>query len=308
MAVQKTTASTARAVIDLGTNTFHLLGVRIDADGQLHELLRERRFVYLATDGIEHIGKAAFERAVNTVQEFAEALKRAGITRVRALGTAALRTADNGRELVQAIAERTGIQPELIDGREEARLIHRGVTAAVPVIKGTGLIMDIGGGSVEFILATEDRVLWAESYPIGIAVLRKRFHRSDPLSAAEEAAMRAFLREALTPLARQLTVAPAKLLLGASGTFDVIGDLLPTIRSGTHFRRVAVDAVHPFIEELRGSTLQTRLATPGLPKERAELIVAALILIEEVLRLSAFESVEVSDYAMKEGALLEMEA
>ena len=304
--MQNLPPSSARAVIDLGTNTFHLLGVRIDANGRLHELLRKRRFVYLATDGIEHIGQAAFERAVSTVQEFAEALQEAGITRVRALGTAALRTADNGLELVRAIAERTGIQPELIDGREEARLIHRGVTAAVPVLEGTGLIMDIGGGSVEFILATEDRVLWAESYPIGIAVLRKRFHRTDPLSPTDEQALRTYLREALRPLAAQLTVAPAKLLLGASGTFDVIADLLPTIRSGTHFRRVAVSAVRPFIDRLRNTTLQTRLATPGLPKERAELIVVALILLEEVLRLSAFHSVEVSDYAMKEGALLEM--
>ena len=293
-------------MIDLGTNTFHLLGARIDAEGRLHELIRRRRFVFLATDGIEHIGKAAFERAVNTVQEFAEALREAGITQVRALGTAALRTADNGRELIQAIAERTGIQPELIDGREEARLIHRGVTAAVPRVEGTGLIMDIGGGSVEFILMTEQRVLWAESYPIGIAVLRKRFHRSDPLSATDEQALRTYLRAALQPLARQLTVAPAKLLLGASGTFDVIGDLLPTVRSGHHFRSVAVEAVHPFIDRLRTTSLAERQSLPELPRERAELIVVALILIEEVLRLSAFRTVEVSDYAMKEGALLEM--
>ena len=304
--MQRDPTSAARAVIDLGTNTFHLLGVRVDADGRLHELLRQRRFVFLASEGIEHIGQAAFERAMATMQEFAEALRAAGITRVRALGTAALRTADNGRELIRAIAERTGIHTELIDGREEARLIHRGVTAAVPRIEGRGLIMDIGGGSVEFILVSEDRVLWAESYPIGIAVLRRRFHRSDPLGATEETGLRAFLRGALRPLAEQLTVAPAKLMLGASGTFDVIGDLLPTERSGAHFRRVAVSAVRPFIDRLRSSTLQTRLGIPGLPKERAELIVVALLLIEEVLALSAFEAVEVSDYAMKEGALLEM--
>ena len=299
-------SSSARAVIDLGTNTFHLLGVRIDAQGKLHELLRKRRFVYLASDGIEHIGQAAFQRAVDTIQEFAEALTDAGITQVRALGTAALRTADNGRELVQAIAERTGIQTELIDGREEARLIHRGVTAAVPALEDTGLIMDIGGGSVEFILANEQRVIWAESYPIGIAVLRKRFHHSDPLTQEEELALRQFLRTALQPIAQQLDHRPAKLLLGASGTFDVIGNLLPTTRSGTHFRRVAVEEIHPFINRIRRSSLQHRLHGSGLPKERAELIVVALILLEEVLRLSPFTAVEVSDYAMKEGALLEM--
>ncbi|MCB0663459.1 MAG: hypothetical protein KDC24_12015, partial [Saprospiraceae bacterium] len=142
-----------KAVIDLGTNTFHLLAVEIDENEQMHFLFRERIFVKLAEDGIQSIGPAPFQRAIKAMTVFKNKLDELGIDHFKAFGTAALRTATNGPDLIHAIKEKTGIEVALIDGLEEARLIHLGVSQAVPFDHTKQLIMDIGGGSVEFVIA-----------------------------------------------------------------------------------------------------------------------------------------------------------
>ena len=162
------------AVIDFGTNTFHLLIVEAREDGQFIELHRERIFVKLAEDGIERIGDKAFVRALQAMQRYREILDDYQVENIKAIGTAALRTALNGQEFIDTVWKNSKIKIHLIDGQEEARLIHLGVNQAVDIGNDTALIMDIGGGSVEFIISDKLGVKWADSFPIGVAVLFKR--------------------------------------------------------------------------------------------------------------------------------------
>jgi exopolyphosphatase/guanosine-5'-triphosphate,3'-diphosphate pyrophosphatase len=218
--------SNHKAVIDLGTNTFHLLIVAPDEQLGFREVFRERRFIKLAEGGIEYLSDAAVQRGLEALVDFKSELDRHQVVEVRAIGTAALRTARNGSAFIELVKDTTGIQIELIDGSEEARLIHLGVALATPLGTERGLIMDIGGGSVEFIIADVEKVYWAQSFPVGVAVLYERFHKNEPISEAEQMALKAFLKEQLRPLGNALDRYPCQDLLGASGTFDVLEDIL----------------------------------------------------------------------------------
>ena len=168
------------AVIDLGRNTFHLLIIDSSTNDLSNEIYRERIFVKLAEDGIGKIGKNAYQRGLQALQHFQKIITKHQVKKVNAFGTAALRTASNGKDFVQEVQSKIGLTIQLIPGSEEARLIHLGVTQAVEMDDEKGLIMDIGGGSVEFIIADKNKVFWAKSFPIGVAVLHNIFHEKEP--------------------------------------------------------------------------------------------------------------------------------
>jgi len=293
-------------VIDLGTNTFHLLIARATESGALETVFRERRFIKLAEDGIEHIGAAAFERGLQAMQHFKHKLDEYEVEDVQAIGTAALRTADNGQDFIQKVAETTGIRTTLISGDREAELIHRGVMQAIPPVKERILIMDIGGGSVEFIIADAEQVCWASSFSVGVAILWKKFHHSDPITETEIRATHQFLTKALQPLQAALQRHPVRILVGASGTFDVLENILVRQKDHAHHSHMEASEFPAFYNQIIHTTLAERLAMQGMPAERADMIVVALILLNYVLVSAKIESVIISAFAMKEGVLAEL--
>ncbi len=295
-----------KAVMDLGSNTFHLLIARVAACRMVEEVRRLRRFVALAEEGVEHISEKAFERGLEALREFVSILEEEGVAveRTPALGTAALRTADNGYAFLQRVKEETGLDIELIDGDEEARLISKGVRAAVPFGKSVKLIMDIGGGSVEFIVADAVQNFWAQSFPIGLLVLYRRLEPADPFSAKDLAALKAHLDEILRPLAEALNRYPVDELVGASGSFDVIEAMKAGAPPQGHYLRLPASDFEQMFQSLLPLRLEERLQIPGLPRNRARLVVLAFALIDYILQLSKVRSIAVSHYAMKEGVLL----
>lgn len=292
-----------RAVVDLGTNTFHLLAVEWDEQDNMQLIFRERIFVKLAEDGIGKIGPAAFQRAINAMRIFKAKLDQIGISSFKAFGTAALRSAKNGHELVNAIAKETGIKVDLIDGLEEARLIHLGVSQAVPFDDNKQLIMDIGGGSVEFIIANKKEVIWSGSFLIGVGVLFKKFHKSDPIGPGEIEAVRSFLDHRLRELMVWLNKENIPILTGASGAFETILDLMEHQMVTDAFSIIEVDKFPALYTKIIQSTLLDRESMPGIPPERVEMIVVSTILVKWILDHSNIEKIFVSGYALKEGML-----
>ncbi|HMO39033.1 MAG TPA: hypothetical protein PKC76_15330 [Saprospiraceae bacterium] len=293
-------------VIDLGTNTFHLLIAEPDAQAVFRPVYRERHFIKLAEEGIERIGEQAFARGIAAMQIFQEHLDAHQVQRVQAVGTAALRTAQNGAAFIAAVQARTGIEVQLVSGAREAELIHKGAMLAVSPMTERMLIMDIGGGSVEFIIADPMGVHWAQSFPVGVAVLHRLFHRSDPITALEIEQLHRFLQQELRPLQTALRQHPVQVLTGASGTFDVLENVLVKEKLHPHHSWLSIDAFPPFYEQVRAMTLHERLHMEGMPADRADMIVVALILIEHILQSHPFQQIVISAFAMKEGILYEM--
>lgn len=295
-----------RAVIDLGTNTFHLLIAELTEAGALREVYRERIYVKLASEGIETIGTAPFNRGLEALRHFRTVIDQHEVADVTAIGTAALRTATNGEIFVSRAKLEAGVRISLITGDREAEYITRGVLAALPPLNDRILIMDIGGGSTEYIIASGKGVHWRQSFPVGVAILQRAFHHADPISRPEIRKLNQFLDEQLSPLKSALLTFPLQHLVGAAGTFDVLAEVVrdDAIEPLHHSHSLNLAGLKDICLRLVASTTKDRLDMEGIPSERADLIVVAMLLIDYTLKIAGIKKITVSDYAMKEGILL----
>ncbi len=293
-------------VIDCGTNTFHLLIAEAQDNGQFNVLFKQRQYVRLGQNGLTFIGTEPFQRGIACIESFKKIMAENGVSKVSTFGTEALRRATNGQDFIRAVRDATGIEIQMITGDEEARLIHLGVMQAVPPFLGKALIMDIGGGSVEFIICSEEEVFWAQSFPIGVQVLYSAFQKNDPISAGDLAALEWHLEQTLEPLFEALRNHETPMLLGASGSFEVVEDFLVERKHHPLFSIVPVHDYYYLHSKMITSSLAERQRMPKLPAERIELIVVAFVLIDFVIRKAGIRQIITSAYAMKEGILKEM--
>jgi exopolyphosphatase/guanosine-5'-triphosphate,3'-diphosphate pyrophosphatase len=291
------------AVIDLGTNTFTMLIAEVIGNQKFNIVFHERYYIKLAEDGIAKIGEAAYQRALDALLSFKKSIDAFDVTEVRALGTAALRTASNGSHLVDDIFENIKIQVEIIDGDAEANYIYEGVKYVYPFDNQYDLIMDIGGGSVEFIIANQSEKVWAQSFPVGVAVLKKRFHQHEPISEAEVNALENYLTQTLQPLFEAIKENPIRNLVGASGTFDVLERLFLHQRFNSNASIVRSSDALEFCESVIQLNSKERYAHNNIPEERVEMIVVALVLIRFIVQKIDNQWIGISYYAMKEGLM-----
>lgn len=292
-------------IIDCGTNTFHLLIAEVKPDGTCDIIFRERTYVLLGEEGLAQLGEKPQQRGIEALKHFRQKMEEMSVDKWRVFGTEALRKAGNSHSFIDKVKRETGIEIEIITGDEEARLIHLGVMQAVPAFAGKALIMDVGGGSVEFIIADAEKVYWAQSFPIGVQVLYNDFQRNDPISAGDLFAIESHLENTLQPLAEQLKTHQTPLLIGASGTFEVVESMLKLEKPSPLYGILDVETFRQLYRKVLPSTMAERLQMEGLPKERAKLIVVALKLIDYTVHLSNARQIITSAYAMKEGMLKE---
>ena len=293
------------AVIDCGTNTFTLNIYDAQSTNPFTRTAKERHFVELAEEGIATIGPKAFERGIAAFQSFKKTLATYKSIHVVALGTAALRSASNAAEFTEAVLQNTGIAIQIIDGKREALLIHKGVRLAAPLSNRPSLIMDIGGGSVEFIIANQNQLFWAKSYPIGGSVLFNELEPSDPILDSEIQQLETQLQQILNDLLTELQQHKIEYLIGASGSFDVIDNLTQRKNDTANFSTISVQDFQKLYEQLVPSSFEQRLQIENLMPTRAKLIVMSMLLINFTLQHIHSSQLIASDYAMREGLVHE---
>jgi exopolyphosphatase/guanosine-5'-triphosphate,3'-diphosphate pyrophosphatase len=296
------------AIIDMGTNTFHLLIAEMSLRPKI--LLREREAVKVGKGGINKrvITEEGFARALDTLKKFKDIIDQYGVRKTLAFGTSAIRNASNGRELIESIRQNTGIDARVIDGEEEADFIYRGVRAGLDLGTGSSLIVDIGGGSVEFIFGNNHGVQWKKSLDIGGQRLLEQFQKHDPISNDEVQALEAFLGKELQSLVEPLKEFNPSTLVGVSGTFDTLSKMfcmrnnLPYYPddSETPFDIEAFPAIY---KDLLTHDRAGRLALPGMIEMRVDMIVVACVLVNFILTIHEFDNIRVSSYSLKEGVL-----
>jgi len=294
------------ALLDLGTNTFHLLIVELKGQS-ITELYRERVFVKLAEGGIEKLSSEVYERAILTLLKFSEVIKSFQIQgdEVQAVGTAALRRASNGPQFIQEVKTKTSILIKLISGDEEAILISKGIQMAVGKLTGTSLIMDIGGGSTEFIILENEEIKWAKSFKIGIGVLHNKFFKDDPMATQQIETVNQYLHQACAPLINAIADLKISYLIGASGSFEVVNDFLENKISFANYRKIKSTQFNPIYKMMMEANLEERLAFEKLPNSRAEMIGMAMISMDFALKITNAPEIIISDYALKEGLIAE---
>lgn len=301
------------AILDLGTNTFHLLIAEVKENTSFNIIYKEKIPVKIGKDGIneQKLSPDAVQRALDAIHAFAGIIHNLHVTKTIASATSAIRNASNGRELLKKIKQQTGIIIRTINGDEEAELIYYGVRAAMEIGEEPVLIMDIGGGSVEFIIGNEQEIFWKGSYEIGAQKLLDRFHKKDPISREEHEALYAFLKEELSELKTQLHNYNPKNIIGSSGTFDTLSDIYCNktgavkIETNTEIP-FDINAFEAIYQDIISKDKLERLTIPGMVNMRVDMIVVAVSLIKFVLNSHNFEAIRVSTYALKEGMLYKL--
>lgn len=297
------------AVIDLGTNTFHLLLAKVD--GGSHDIYhRERKAVKIGEKGINkgEITSVAWDRALNALRDFKATIDANEIDQVFATATSAMRNASNGSKLVEEIKRQTGIEIEVISGTKEAELIHFGASKALDFGAEKNLIMDIGGGSIEFIIADQNQAYWMRSFEVGGQRLVEKFHKADPITSSEIDSLYEYFNEELQPLLEACNQYQPKTLIGCSGTFDTLSDIyseennISREENATEFP-FSKDAFRKIYRGLIEKNRSERLAIPGMIEMRVDMIVVACVLVDYIIEKLQLEEVRVSAYALKEGIL-----
>jgi len=292
-------------IIDLGSNTFHLLVVDIDKEGQFTTIFKDRSFVGLAEDGLQQISQKAIDKGLETLKNFKSILDQYGVRQYKVIGTAALRSAENRAVFLNQIRESLGFQVEVIAGKREADLIFKGVSL-LHSMQGDHLIMDIGGGSVEFIFVQDGKNTWSKSYNIGVGVLHSQFHNSEPISDKEIQALAGFLKNELQEFSRKAQGLEIENLIGASGSFEVVESMNGKSIAPHQTSAVSLEEYKRVSKQLQAANYEERSQMPGLPPSRVKLIVVAMILIDVVIEIVNPRKVLISPYALKEGLLSEL--
>jgi exopolyphosphatase / guanosine-5'-triphosphate,3'-diphosphate pyrophosphatase len=300
------------AIIDMGTNTFHLLIAEADERGY-HIISRDRLAVKIGMGGINQgiITEEGMHRALLAMQSFKNTMEQSGITKVFAFGTSALRNARNGEDVVKKIKALTDIDVNIISGDKEAEYIYMGVKAALHMEHVKSLIIDIGGGSVEFIIGDNDQIFWKRSLEIGAQRLLEQFHKNDPITTEEIAALNVYFEKALIPVFDALKTHQPEVLIGSSGTFDTLSDIF-CITHDIHKSPeeietpLSIPGFYEIYQELIQKTRAERMDIPGMIEMRVDMIVVACCLIRYLLEHHAFKRIRVSTYSLKEGVFASM--
>lgn len=297
-------------IIDMGTNTFHLLIADI-VDGKAVPLVNEKVAVGLGKGGINKdvILDAAMDRALNTLKKFRQTLNHYEVKKVIATGTSAVRNASNKEIFIKRIENEAQIEVQVIDGAREAELIFRGVHAAVEIDDRLSLVMDIGGGSVEFIIGNNKGIAWKQSFEIGGQRLIERFHKHDPIWKEEIKEMDAYFNAVLTPLKEAVSLHAPQVLIGSSGTFDTLAEMNIdfhnepiTITDLTCYELSGADFIRIKDQMVRMSRAE-RLQIDGMIELRVDMVVVAVCLIQYIYTMLGVNAITVSTYALKEGVL-----
>ncbi|MDP3398827.1 MAG: hypothetical protein Q8S23_06735 [Bacteroidales bacterium] len=297
------------AVFDLGTNVFNLLIAWVSKDK-----CDIKKVVKVGS----HIGKGGFfnreltQEAIDTsmeaIGEMCEVIEQeGGVDLTKAFATSAFRDASNGAEFARLISEKHGIDVEIISGDREAELIYKGVRESVLLYDEKVLILDIGGGSNEFIIADKERIYWKESFPLGVVRMKEIISPSNPISADEILRYKNYLDISLQPLFEQVSIYKPIFMIGCSGSFDTLRELIWPEDDGTlPALELPLDKFLELNDTLVKSTSIERHNMKRMSPMRVDYMVLGSIFVEYIIKKFEIKELYQSSYSLKEGYMSEI--
>ncbi len=288
------------AAVDLGTNSTRLLVADVDGE-QLEEVSRKLTITRLGegVDQRRRLLPVAIARVRNCLSEYRQELESLGAERTLCIATSSVRDAENGEAFLAEIEWSYGFTTRLLAGTEEAAMMIRGVTAGRPPLDDV-LVVDIGGGSTELVLAAHAEVAFATSLDVGCVRITERFLSSNPPSRPELAAAGAYVRSLLLP---PLEAGSA---IGVAGTVTTLATLdlgdAEYDPARTHGHRLSLASIEAQLERLAAMTTDERVAIHGIEPGRASVIVAGIVVLREVMSAYGLSEIEVSERDVLHGA------
>ena len=298
--------------IDVGSNSVHLVVADVGPDGRIEVIDRVKEMVRLGrrTFTTGRLEPRAMDLTVRAVTTFARLARARRVQRLRAVATSAVREARNGAAFVRRLRRETGLAVRIISGAEEARLIFRAARHALGLSGGPHLLVDVGGGSVELVLVQDGHPLWLRSVPLGVARLSERFLPADPPRAGQVRRLERHLARTIGPLLADARRAGVVDAIGTSGTVNTLVAMARAARGEDAGRLHGTTVTAADIARLRRRVLAAdagqRGELPGMDTKRVDLMPAAVVLVDFVLREAGARELAACGWALREGVLLDL--
>lgn len=300
------------AIIDIGTNTFNLL-VATKPNRRLIPIEVHKEFVFLGKGGINknRLQDDAILRGLTTLRKFKQIATSLGVKKIIAIATSAVRNAENGKDFIEKTRALTGIEIETINGNREAEYIYRGAKEATNFGNTPVLLMDVGGGSTEFIICDNHHLYWKKSIEVGAARLFERFHKSDPIIEEEVDNIESHLETILNQVILKASEFEVETLIGSSGAFTSFAKIIANRLNEPEKLIYSSEYEFNLLEfinvkdDIINLTLEERYNIPGLIKERAPMIVVGTVLVNFILERLNIQRFKLARYALKEGVASE---
>jgi exopolyphosphatase/guanosine-5'-triphosphate,3'-diphosphate pyrophosphatase len=301
------------AAIDIGTNSIHLVVAKAHANPRFEVVAQEKETVRLGSGSrdMKYLQVPAMERAIRALVRFRQ-IAELSQAKIRAVATSAVREALNQSAFLERVRQEAGLEVDVISGFEEARLIYLGVMQALPWYERKTLLVDIGGGSTEFLIGRRGEALAANSLKLGAIRLTDHFFQEDPLNPKALARCRQHVQAFLDPLVREFRSLGFESAAGSSGSIQNLAQMVKVLRgeepafflNNFTFRRTELDEVVRLL--VKADTLKKRQKLEGLDPNRADIILGGAILLEQILAAFQIEQLTVSGYALREGVIFDM--
>ena len=276
------------AVIDCGTNSIRLLIADVSGEN-FREITRDMEIVRLG-QGVDKTGQFhpdAITRTLSAVDKYASEIARRGVEKIRFCATSATRDATNRQLFIDGVVERLGIAPEVISGEEEAFLSFTGATKELPDSFAPFLVIDIGGGSTEFVLGNR-KVIAAKSVNIGWVRMSERHFLHDPATASEIESARKDIQNAIMEASRQVDIKGANSLIAVAGTATTVAaaalELPAYDRHSIHLARILAEKTHEVSEMFLHMNRSERASLGYMHPGRVDVIGAGSLVLSEIMK------------------------
>ncbi len=302
------------AAVDIGSNSVRMLAAEVLSGAPPRVLAAERQVTRLGENVFENgeISTAAMDLTCEVLRRFASAYGQLEVAGVRAVATSAVRDARNQRQFLEAASQALGTNVEIISGQEEARLIHLGVQSRWPHPKQRILIVDIGGGSAEFILGEGGRMTAAYSKPLGAVRLTQVFLEHDPPTTQELHRLEQFIEEKIAPAARRFGAGPWDRAIATSATAAAVvcavNRVARTRRESADRLRVAPSQLRSFYRTVAQRDLAARRKIAGVGPRRAEIIIPGAAVLRVAVERFHLPSLYYSAAGLRDGIIADLAA
>ncbi len=298
-----------QAAIDIGTTSMHLVVARTRAEDSGFDIVTSEKEMVRLGEGAQkshELTPAAIDRSVAAIARMAK-VSRSYDAQISAVATSAVRESTNGKEFVNRVAEEVGIDVEVISGPEEARLIHLGVLQALPVFSQRHLVVDIGGGSTEFIIGQGSVPVEVKSVKVGAIRLTDKFFPSGEATPKSVKKCRNHIRNLLADVFHDLGGHQPEIGIGSSGTAETIASIIAASKGDDprNFNGYVIGRkdLKKAVEQLVATPASKRIRIAGLDERRVDIIVAGALLLEEIFTGFGLDQLTISEYALREGVL-----
>jgi exopolyphosphatase / guanosine-5'-triphosphate,3'-diphosphate pyrophosphatase len=300
------------AAIDIGTNSIHMVIVKVTSGQSYEVLVQEKEMVKLGVGVFANkmLSQRAFDAGIETISRYVQLADEYGVEHIITAATSATREAKNGREFLDRLIQDVGLHPQMISGKEEARLIFLAVRKAIDLRKENAMVIDIGGGSTEIVIGNKDAVLFKKSLKLGVLRLLDREGEATKLSKPGQELLQEHIREVAQQTMEEAVLVGYSKVIGTSGTIRTLGEAAlerrdVNIVQSVNAEVVKVKDLDKIVGKLLGLPPERRAEIKGINENRVDAIHLGGLLLLELLKMAGVKEITLSDASLREGLIID---